>query len=208
MPRSNQRKEIALGILASRLQLSQQLDVPPKSIDLVILMESQCNSMDCILPAALNNYGKCILCAQRWFPCQFDRDGQPTSKCRGHGLYGPQFMSKILGKKSTPTSCCCGLPLCESIGYSHEGMFHLPIREEEFLDAARVLGIKSVQVRREMAKKPKNHQVAPWHYSPRFRYRNINGIWKIRKSKSYKDLRMMKGRHTSFPHPMQRCRTL
>ena len=198
MPRSNQRKEIAFRRVASRFELAQQLDVPVKAISLVTLLQSECNSKDCPLSAVLNNYGKCILCAQRWFPSQLDRDGQPTTKCRGHGLYGPQFMTKITGKKSSPVSCCCGLPICESIGYSHEGMFHLPTRPDEFMDAVRVLGIKSAEVRREMAEKPKNHKVAPWHYSSRIRFRDSNGVWKIRKSQIYKD---DEGKSYKFPPP-------
>ena len=106
--------------------------------------------------------------------------------CRGHGLFGPQFM-RCYGSSRNPSTCFCESKLCEKIGYSHHGMFRLPQHPEKFDAALRVLGVSSNR-QKEMAKNPRVYQVAPWHYSPRHREKNAkNGCWSLRKMSKYKD---------------------
>lgn len=146
----------------SRTELAAQLGVDRKTLGLVSLMAGTCKADGCGLPAALNDFNKCVMCRQGWFPVE--PTGERLRNIRGHGLYGPQFLRNCSSSKSAPQSCCCESPLCEKIGYSHEGMFCLPTTRAECKEAIRVLGIKSPEQREKIAKSPRNHKVAPWHY--------------------------------------------
>ena len=79
-------KPIRLDTVASRSDLAAQLDVPIAAINLVSLVEASCKSQSCPLPAVPGNQGRCLLCAQSWFP----RQGNLNQ--RGYGLFGPQFL--------------------------------------------------------------------------------------------------------------------
>ena len=177
--------------------LAAHLDVDVKALRLVTLHSTAiCRRAGCILPAAENNRGKCILCSQRWFPL-------PTSAAngrRGHGLYGPKYMRNYLSCKSPPASCCCDTPLCEKIGYSHEGMFSLPSKtkcDNVLLSFVNALGINDRTIRDKILEQPRSYRVAPWHISPNHR-EFVSGKWRLKKMDRYKD---RDGKAWSFAPP-------
>ena len=131
-----------------RTELAEALSININTLDLVSLTLTPCTSVGCCLPAVLNNYKRCVLCAQTWFSRNFTNRAGERVKSRGHGLYGPQFMRLYKNCSSPPKSCCCGMPLCGKIGHSHEGMMcFLSDPGAQCNEAARVLGITSSVVR-------------------------------------------------------------
>ena len=69
-----------------------------------------------------------------------------------------------LHEKTVP-SCCCSSPLCENLGYSHDGMFRLPVKPEQVAEATRVLGLSPAE-RQKIAKYPRLFKIAPWQRPP------------------------------------------
>ena len=161
----------ALASIRTTTELAQALNVPAPALLLVSLAPSSCLRSKCSLSAALNNRGYCILCSQRWFPRELDPHGLPTRHRRGYGLYGPQFQRQFA---QHPTSCACSNALCESIGYSHHGMFCFPTDPKHAAQAARVLGVPPA-TRGKIAANPCHFKIAPWHFDARHRYRDDSG---------------------------------
>ena len=136
------------------------------------------------------------MCSQTWFPRLFNAKGERKKNCRGHGLYGPQFMRQYDGK--TVTSCCCDTPKCEEIGYSHEGMMTFPTEPTKCMVAIRLLGIKSSDKKKKITDKPEDCRIAPWHYRERHRSKGNDGKWEFNVMPSYKD---DDGKTHNFPPP-------
>jgi hypothetical protein len=108
----------SLSDVGTLTQLASTLKVDIKALHLVRISPSLCRSLSCNLPSCEGNHGYCILCSQTWFPTS-------ESRTRGHGLHGPEYMREYNGVVQRK-ACCCDIPLCEKIGYSHSGMFRLP----------------------------------------------------------------------------------
>ena len=94
-------------------------------------------------------------------------------------------------------SCCYFSPLCEKLGYSHDGMFRFPNKPEQVEEAARVLSLSPAE-RQKFLNNPCDDKIAPWHYSALHRYRNNEGSWRFLKLEKYKD---SDGKMFSFPPP-------
>ena len=106
------RYKIRLSDISTCSELANEICVDAKALELVKLSTSTtCSSDDCNLPAVQKNNGRCLLCSQSWYPREFNSNGHRMKNCRGHGLFGPQYMWDY--KKKKPTSCCCDTPLCE-----------------------------------------------------------------------------------------------
>ena len=122
MPRFN--FNIRLSDVSTHSDLASKIGVDVKALELVKLSPSTCAPplvAGCNnLHALLKNNGRCLLC-QQWYPRQFNSKGDRLKQCRGHSLYGPQFMYDYEGRPNPSAACCCGTPLCEKNGYSHEG---------------------------------------------------------------------------------------
>lgn len=138
----------------TRSELAALLGVDVKALALVNLLDKPCKQKNCTAPAVLNNQNRCILCHQSWFPREHDVNGNRAKYCRGHGLFGPQFMRWYGSGRTTPPTCCCDSQLCEKIGYSHQGMFRLPQDRIQCEEAVRVLGIQSADRRRTIVNNP------------------------------------------------------
>lgn len=188
---------VALKDIASRTELADALQVDVKALGLVVLKDASCTAPDCTLPAAESNKGRCILCQQSWFPRMLNSMGEKSAHCRGHGLFGPQFLRLYDGAKSPPATCCCSNALCEKIGYSHQGMFHPPTDEADCNEALRVLGVPAER-RAKLVEDRRNVRIAPWHYKLRHRVMGENGKWELRRMAVYKD---DDNKQFSFPPP-------
>ena len=184
-----------LSDIATRSELAETLDVPLPALDVVALATRQCRHAGCALFATEHNFGYCVLHSQSWFPRELEIFGRPSANRRGYGLYGPQFLRNHTGKMVA--SCCCSSPLCEKLGYSHDGMFRFPKKPEQVAEAARVLGLSPAD-RQKIVNSPRRYRIAPWHYSARHRYRDNEGRWRLRKLENYKDA---DGKVFSFPPP-------
>ncbi len=164
--------DVRFSEIETRTEIANALNVDVKALDLVKLLSTTCKTESCNYPAEYLA-GWDILCQQSWFTRQFNKNGKPLKNCRGHGLYGPQFMSKWLNK-SSPTTCCCEMPLCEEIGYSHHGMFALPTDPKMRREAIRVLGIKTPEKINNLLNR--GGWVCPWHYRKDHRvWRDVGG---------------------------------
>ena len=152
---------IDVSACRTHLQLAAALKVPLAALNLVTLASTTCRRDRCPLSAVNSNHGYCVLCSQTWFPRKIDESGNPTTYCRGHGLYGPEYQRRPAAGHST--TCCCSSPLCEAIGYSNSGMFRFPSDEDHCVEAARVLGLPS-NVRQKIAENRLSYKIAPWHY--------------------------------------------
>ena len=175
---------VSLSDITQLSDLAAHLGVDVRALQLVSLHPTSiCKGKTCILQAAESNRGYCILCAQQWFP----RDTSAELNRRGHGLYGPKFMRIYNKCQSPPKACCCDTPLCEKIGYSHEGMFCLPSKSEKNVrDFVMALGIQDKNLRSKMISDPRSHRIAPWHISPDHREK-VEGKWRLKKLDVYKD---------------------
>ena len=142
-----------LGSVKTRTALSAKLLVDVRSIDLVVLTENECSTNDCPLLTIENNRNKCPLCLQGWFPLEDRQRGR-----RGYGLFGLQFMKQYQSKSTL--ACCCYLPLCENIGYSHEGNFGLPSDPDQCRTTLRVLVVPSAK-RNTMVTNHRDFRIAP-----------------------------------------------
>ncbi len=133
-----------------------------------------------------NNHKRCILCRQDWYPREHNLDGTRSKYCRGHGLFGKQFMPNYSHPK--PSSCACESKLCEMIGYSHAGMMRFPPKsnEKELKEAIRVLGIQTPEKRAKIFNNPRGFQIAPWHYDLKHLEKH-EGKWRTRKLENYVD---------------------
>lgn len=175
---------VSLSDITQLSDLASHLGVDVRALQLVSLHPTTiCKGKTCLLPAAESNRGYCILCAQQWFP----RDTSAELNRRGHGLFGPKFLRMYNNCQSPPKACCCDTPLCEKIGYSHEGMLRLPSKsEKDVRDFVTALGIQDKTLRSKMISDPRSHLIAPWHISPDHR-ELINGRWRLKKLDVYKD---------------------
>ena len=176
---------VSLSDITRLSDLAARLGVDVRALQLVKLHPTAiCKGKECILPAAESNRGFCVLCSQQWFP----RNTSAELNRRGHGLYGPKFMCIYNNCTSPPKACCCDTPLCEKIGYSHEGMFRLPSKpEKDVKDFVAALGIQDKDLRDKIIQDPRNHRIAPWHISPDHREQVEGGKWRIKKIEVYKD---------------------
>jgi hypothetical protein len=177
--------QLQLKAVKTRTELATKLGVDIKSLNLVSFTSSKCNDVNCNLPAVNGNYGNCILHQQTWYPRKLTTTGEEAINCRGHGLYGPQFM-RTYNNKTQKKTCCCNSKLCEEIGYSHQGMMHLPTKEDECKEALRVMGIAACD-RQEIWDNRSDHRVAYWHYNQRHLMMGSNGKYKFRKRAKYYD---------------------
>ena len=84
--------QLQLRAIKTRTELATKLGVDIKSLDLVSFTSSNCSDINCNLPAVKGNYGKCIVHQQTWYPRKLTTKGEEAKNCRGHGLFGPQFM--------------------------------------------------------------------------------------------------------------------
>eukprot|EP00956_Cyclotella_meneghiniana_P037816 scaffold145202_cov37-Cyclotella_meneghiniana.AAC.1 len=177
---------VSLDSITQLSDLATYLGVDVKALRLVSLHRTViCKRDGCILPAAEHNRSKCILCSQRWFPLSTSA----ANGRRGYGLYGPKFMRSYQNCKSPPASCCCDTPLCEKIGYSHEGMITLPSKtkcDKDLISFINALGIQDRTLRDKIIEQPRSYRVAPWHISPNHR-EFVSGKWSLKKMDVYKD---------------------
>ena len=121
--------------------------------------------------------------------------------CRGHGLFGPQFMRQYNGSTSPPSACCCSLPVCEEIGYSHDGMMCLPTDVSECEEALKVLNVPADR-RAVILSGSRKFRVAPWHYDPRHRRRSqFDNKWMFPAVGARHVYRDADGKKFSFPPP-------
>ena len=99
-----------------------------------------------------------------------------------------------------PGVCCCDNPLCEKIGYSHEGMFHLPSSNRKnpmrLHMVLQCLGM-SKEWKIRILNKPRSYKIAPWHYHPDHR-EYTDGKWHLIKAEIYTD---EAGNEYDFPPP-------
>ena len=131
-----------------------------KALDLLKLLPSKiCNTEGCNLPAVIKNNGWCVLCSQTWYPRKFNSKGERLKNCRGHGLHHPKFLLGYKGM-SKPVTCCCDTPLCEEIGYSHEGMISFPTDPKLIKGTIRVLGLQDEEKKKKIIDKPENYNIA------------------------------------------------
>ncbi len=186
--------DICLAEIKTRTELANALAVDVKALGLVKLLCTTCTTAGCNYPAVENNHKRCILCQQSWFPRQYNKKGKLLKNCRGHGLYGPQFMRTW--EDISPTSCCCEMPLCEKIGYSHHGMFALPTDPDQRKEAIRVLGIKTPEIVNNLMEK--GGWACPWHYRDKHRVKGDDGAWQLRKMPKYWDA---DGKRFDYPPP-------
>ena len=182
MPRFNFR----LSDVSTRSDLASKIGVDVKALELVKLSQSTCTTVGCNLHALLKNNGRCLLCQQSWYPRQFNSKGDRLKNCRGHGLYGPQFMYDYEGRPN-PSACCCDTPLCEKIGYSHEGMISFPTDPKLIKGTIRVLGLQDEEKKKKIINTPKSYHIAPWHYIDNHLVRGEDGNWKTRTMSRYRD---------------------
>lgn len=196
--RCTMRLNFRLKDIHTRTELAEKLRVDIKALDLVTLTKSSCTNNGCSLPAVLNNSNRCVLCSQSWYPRLKNEKDEDMKYCRGHGLFGAQFMRLYGERKSAPPTCCCTSLLCEKIGYSHEGMLRLPTDAADCKEATRVLGILDSQKRDKIVKNSRAYRVAPWHYHERHLMRGDNGKWIFRDMPKYKDT---DGKSFPFPPP-------
>ena len=181
--------------------LSKNLNVDVNALRLVkLLPDVPCKRSGCILPAVENNNKHCILCSQTWYPKLLNNKGEKTKNCRGYGLYGLQYTRNYGGTKNSPAVCCCTTPLCEKIGYSHEGMFYLPTKKDDLHQAMIALGIRDSGIRKKIEDNPLHFKVAPWHYRLAHREK-IDGKWHLKRMETYTD---DEGKQFSFPPPNAR----
>jgi hypothetical protein len=100
-------------------------------------------------------------------------------------------------------ACCCDTPLCEQIGYSHEGMFRIPTDPSRRGKVLSALGIKSADLRNKIHSNPRSYMIAPWHYHPEHRVLSDNGAWIFRDLEVYTD---NDGKKFDFPPPNAKLR--
>ena len=121
--------------------------------------------------------------------------------CRGHGLFGPQFMRQYNGSTSPPSACCCSLPICEEIGYSHDGMMCLPTDASDCEEALKVLNVPADR-RAIILSDSRNFRVAPWHYDSRHRRRSqFDNKWMFISVSARHVYRDADGKKFRFPPP-------
>ncbi|EJK68248.1 hypothetical protein THAOC_10592 [Thalassiosira oceanica] len=167
-------------------EMASKLSVGRRALDYVNLSTEKTCKTCAVLPAALTNQNRCILCRQGWYPRLHGDDGERLEQCRGHKLYGPEFGRVYRGKVGK--TCCCESEVCEGIGYSHQGMIRLPSEESQCVEFLRLLGIQSSRRRCEMAKDHRNHRVAHWHFHPEHKVLDqTTGMYTIKRLTTYKD---------------------
>ena len=181
------RLNFDLNEVSTLTDLANRLGVDVKALYLVSVANEKCKSPDCIFLQVHNNKNYCFMCSQSWFPKLYNRKGEKTHNCRGHGLYGPQFMrAGPDGKSKRVANCCCDHLKCEKIGYSHEGMFNFP-KGDSTAHAILALGIKSPTLKQAILATPSNYKIAPWHFHQNHLKRDDGGKWVIKKLPVYKD---------------------
>ena len=97
--------------------------------------------------------------------------------------------------------CCCDNPLCEKIGYSHEGMFHLPPSNPKKNQTRLNMTLHCLGMSEEwkirILYNPRSYKIAPWHYHANHREYS-DGKWHLIKMETYTD---EAGNEYDFPPP-------
>ncbi|KAL3777636.1 hypothetical protein ACHAWO_012525 [Cyclotella atomus] len=184
----------SLSDVSTLTQLASTLQVDVKALHLVRISSDFCRSPSCNLPSCEGNNRYCILCSQTWFPVP---SKSISRNSRGHGLYGPEYMrlyNGVLQKKA----CCCDMPLCEKIGYSHSGMFRLPADNTHRTQAINALGIQTLALRDDLHSNHRSHRLAPWHFHPNHLEMGEDGTWRFKKMPAYFD---QENKKFAFPPP-------
>jgi hypothetical protein len=167
-----------MAVRMSRVEVASLLSVPDAALDLVTLLDEPCTTQGCNnLGIKGNCGGRCAFHSQSWFPQAKDKQNNLRTNRRGYELLGPEYQRNFGTKK--PAMCCCNLEVCVGIGYSHHGMFRLPTEQvhlSKFLEKLPV----SLEKKALIKESPRNHHVAPWHFSPVHRKRDDEGKWSFR----------------------------
>eukprot|EP00581_Thalassiosira_minuscula_P013688 CAMPEP_0183727924 /NCGR_PEP_ID=MMETSP0737-20130205/26753_1 /TAXON_ID=385413 /ORGANISM="Thalassiosira miniscula, Strain CCMP1093" /LENGTH=372 /DNA_ID=CAMNT_0025959691 /DNA_START=159 /DNA_END=1274 /DNA_ORIENTATION=+ len=164
------------------------LQVPKKSIALVVPSNDRCKSKECPFNAILGNRGFCPAHCRSWYP---------LVGTRGEDLCGPDFLRYVNDKLR---DCDCDQASCKKAGYfPRQAALYIPA---DGMDV--VLGtpnlLSNEKKNRIKEKKGVTVFLYAWHFFREHRELDQDGKWKLnyKRGEKYYD---MEGNAYSFPPP-------
>ena len=138
-------------------EFASVLDVPKKSIALIVPSGDKCKYDECPFDSIRGNYGYCPAHRQTWYP----RENQ-----RGADMHGPDFLRSVSGHLRV---CECDDVVCKAVGYfPHQAAIYVHGKNGRGVQVALATPHLLLSDTKEKIKKGKKYHLFlyAWHFYP------------------------------------------
>ena len=142
------------------------LEVPSKTISLIVPTNEQCKSDDCPFNDILGNSGFCPTHQRTWYPLKNNR---------GEDWHGQEFLCSISGCNR---SCSCNMLTCKSAGYFliQDALYVTKGGRDTVLKTPHLFSSEKLQ---DIKVNDRKIYLYAWHFFPDH-LEKLDGIWKLK----------------------------